>query len=104
MRMSRLEALSPSSPWRSVDSLTVSRACSSIVCASVYEGSFLLAVVALGDQLRFGAEHVVEAIIRVLDRARAAADAELLRGHAFDAGAFARAADLDGDVVQLGPR
>src|SRR5262249_897261 len=64
----------------------------------------LLVVVALRDQLRLGAEHVVEAVIRVLDRARAAANAELLRRHAFDAGALARAADLDGDVVQLGAR
>ena len=64
----------------------------------------LLAVVALGDQLGLGAEHVVEAIIRVLDRTRAPADAELFRRHALDTGAFAPAADFDGDVVQLGAR
>src|SRR6516164_11049080 len=64
----------------------------------------LLAVVALADQLRFGAEHVVEAIVRVLDGARAPADAEFLRRDAFGPRAFARATDLDGDVVQFGPR
>src|SRR6516164_4306977 len=52
----------------------------------------LLAIVALGDQLRLGAEHVVEAIVRVLDRARAPADAELLRRDALGPGALARAA------------
>jgi len=64
----------------------------------------LLAVVTLGDELRLRAEHVVEAVIRVLDRARAPADAELFRRDALDAGTFAGAADLDGHVVQLGPR
>jgi hypothetical protein len=43
----------------------------------------LLAIVALGDQLRLRAEHVVEAVVRVLDRARAPADAELFRRDAF---------------------
>jgi len=64
----------------------------------------LLAVITLGDQLRLGAEHVVEAIIRVLDRARAPADAELLRRDALGPRAFSRAADLDGDVVEFGAR
>jgi hypothetical protein len=64
----------------------------------------LLTVVTLGDELRLRAEHVVEAVVRVLDRARAPADAELLRRDALDAGTFAGAADLYGHVVQLGCR
>src|SRR5262249_31452584 len=46
----------------------------------------------------------LEAIVRVLDRARAPANAELLRRDAFGPGALARAADRDGDAVQLWTR
>jgi len=46
----------------------------------------------------------VEAIVRVLDRACAPADAELLGRDALDPGAFLGAADFDGDIVQLGAR
>jgi hypothetical protein len=44
----------------------------------------------------------MEAIVGVLDRARAAADAELFGRDALDPGTFLRAPDFDGDIMQLG--